>query len=67
MSRFTETDVAMAKRDPRRGLGELAMQTSSWLSFDVLWIEMRMGADEEAQAGSMRLQSMHAYAFCAVL
>lgn len=56
----------MAKRDPRRGLGELAMQTSSWLLFDVLWIEMRMGADE-AQAGWLRLQSIHAYAFCAVL
>lgn len=57
----------MAKRDPRRGLGELAMQTSSWLLFDVLWIEMRMGADKEAQAGWLRLQSIHAYAFCAVL
>lgn len=47
MSRFPETDVAMAKRDPRRGLGELAMQTSSWLLFDVWGIEMHMGADEE--------------------
>lgn len=47
----------MAKRDPRRGLGELAMQTPSWLLFDVLWPEMCTGADEEAQAWSLRLQA----------
>lgn len=47
----------MAKRDPRRGLGELAMQTSSWLLFDVLWIEMHMGADR----GSSRVVKTAVY------
>lgn len=45
----------MVKRDSMRGVGEFAVQTYSWLLVNVLWAEVQMCVDGEAQEGLLAL------------